>query len=83
MILVMKFLSVTHRLFAISTRLWRLGLRSWFWCIFGLHKSPVFIHNTLFTCRSFAITWHDSPCPGWAQVAAEEAQAKADGVELP
>jgi len=45
--------------------------------------STVSVHDTLFTCHSFAITGYDSFWPCWTQIAAGKAQAKADGAESP
>jgi len=39
------------------------------------------VGNALFTCHSFAR--HDSFWPGWAQIAAREAHARASGADLP
>jgi len=49
----------------------------------GLQKLSIFVHNTLFTCHGFAITGHDSCWPGWTQITAGLAHAKAGGAEAP
>jgi len=46
-------------------------------------KSPIFVHDTLFTCHSFSITGYDSFSPGRAKIAAGEAQARTGGAEPP
>jgi len=56
---------------------------SWYWCIFGLQKSPMFVHNTLFTCHSFVITGHDSLRPIRVPIAAGEAQATSGWTKPP
>jgi len=60
--------------------LWNKFVWVYFW---GGFKSPVFIHNTLFTCNRCAITRHDSFRPGLAQIAAGEARARLGWTELP